>query len=294
MNEIKPLSASDHSRDSAGLRYVYPVVSRRAGGVSIGVNLNVNNACNWACIYCQVPNLKRGGPPPVDLALLEMELSSFIAELLHGDFMRTRVPEGARRIVDVAMSGNGEPTSAEAFPEAVELIGRVLHQSGLAGQVVPRLITNGSQVGRTRVQKGLARLGALGGEVWFKLDAGSPERMALINGVQLEPALVLRRLVRCAELCATWIQTCMLAVDGHGPTSTELDAYLALLAQARRLMPCGADVAANHGLRGVHLYGLARQSCQADAYRLSALSGDELASIAESIRQTGWTVRVSP
>ncbi|PIU16966.1 MAG: radical SAM protein, partial [Gallionellales bacterium CG08_land_8_20_14_0_20_59_87] len=34
------LSTTDHSRDSAGLRYVYPVVSRRAGGVSIGINLN--------------------------------------------------------------------------------------------------------------------------------------------------------------------------------------------------------------------------------------------------------------
>lgn len=42
----RQLSVHDQSRDSAGLRYVYPVVSRRAGGVSVGINLNVNNACN--------------------------------------------------------------------------------------------------------------------------------------------------------------------------------------------------------------------------------------------------------
>ena len=59
------LNVSDHSRDSAGLKYIYPVVSRRAGGVSLGINLNVNNACNWRCVYCQVPGLTRGGPPPV-------------------------------------------------------------------------------------------------------------------------------------------------------------------------------------------------------------------------------------
>jgi len=72
------LKTEDHSRDSVDMRYVYPVISRRAGGVSVGINLNPNNACNWRCIYCQVPDLKRGGPPPIDLALLERELSDFL------------------------------------------------------------------------------------------------------------------------------------------------------------------------------------------------------------------------
>jgi wyosine [tRNA(Phe)-imidazoG37] synthetase (radical SAM superfamily) len=51
------LTVDDHNRDISGMKYIYPVVSRRAGGVSIGINLNVNNACNWRCVYCQVPNL---------------------------------------------------------------------------------------------------------------------------------------------------------------------------------------------------------------------------------------------
>ena len=116
MSENK-LSITDHSRDSAGLRYVYPVVSRRAGGVSIGINLNTNNACNWRCIYCQVPDLTRGGPPPVDMELLKTELRGFLHQVLHGDFMERRVPEEQRRIVDIAISGNGEPTSAQEFAE---------------------------------------------------------------------------------------------------------------------------------------------------------------------------------
>ena len=112
------LSINDHRRDSAGMRYIYPVVSRRAGGVSIGINLNVNNACNWACIYCQVPELKRGGPAKVDLHQLESELHDFLQEAIAGNFLKNNAPDGFQQLVDIAFSGNGEPTSAREFPEA--------------------------------------------------------------------------------------------------------------------------------------------------------------------------------
>ena len=121
----KILSVANHDRDSAALRYVYPVVSRRAGGVSVGINLNTNNACNWRCIYCQVPGLGRGAAPATDLAVLETELRDFLGELLHGDFMRSRVPDDARRINDIALSGNGEPTSSAEFARVIELVARV-------------------------------------------------------------------------------------------------------------------------------------------------------------------------
>lgn len=87
------LEVTNHSRDSAGLTYVYPVLSRRAGGVSIGINLNPNNACNWRCIYCQVPGLRRGAAPPIDLTMLERELRGFIDSVLHGDFMHAHLAE---------------------------------------------------------------------------------------------------------------------------------------------------------------------------------------------------------
>ena len=103
----RQLDSADHSRDSAGMTYVYPVVSRRAGGVSVGINLNPNNACNWRCIYCQVPNLTRGAAPAIDLMLLETELRKMLQELRQGDFMTTRVPVAERQIEDVAFSGNG-------------------------------------------------------------------------------------------------------------------------------------------------------------------------------------------
>ena len=157
------LTIEDHRRDSAGLRYVYPVVSRRAGGVSVGINLNVNNACNWACVYCQVENLTRGGPPPIDLEVLERELAGFLEDALTGDFMSREVPAEDRRLVDVAFSGNGEPTSAAEFPEAVLRVGRILERHGLAGKLPVRLITNGSLLYRQAVQDGIGALGEMGG-----------------------------------------------------------------------------------------------------------------------------------
>ena len=276
------LKTEDHSRDSAGMRYVYPVISRRAGGVSVGINLNPNNACNWRCIYCQVPDLKRGGPPPVDLALLGRELDAFLHWAVSGDFMATRVPAGARRLADVAFSGNGEPTSAAEFAEAVAIAERVLAAHGLAGKVVMRLITNGSLLDRPAVRQGITLLGQGNGEVWFKLDAGTMQGIARINGVDLDPQGVVRRLRDCGKLCATWVQTCCFALDGAAPDETEILAWLELLAQAR-------DV-----LAGVHLYGLARPSLQAEAPRLARLPQAWLEGLAQRVRKLGLTVCVSP
>lgn len=278
----KILVTTDHARDSAGMTYVYPVLSRRAGGVSIGINLNPNNACNWHCIYCQVPDLVRGGPPPIDLALLERELATLLDQVLGGDFMAARVPPEQRRLVDLAISGNGEPTSAREFPEVVALAAAALAGRGLAGRVRLRLITNGSLVGRAYVRQGLAALGAAAGEVWFKLDAGTSGAAARINGVRLAMPAVERRLLACAGLCETWVQTCVFALDGQPPDEAELEALLALLG---RVAPA---------IRGVHLYGLARPSAQAEASRLTALPTAWLENLAKRMRKAGLTVLVSP
>ena len=276
------LKTDDHSRDSAGMRYVYPVISRRAGGVSVGVNLNPNNACNWRCIYCQVPDLKRGGPPPIDLALLERELDDFLHWAGSGDFMATRVPAGARRLVDVAFSGNGEPTSAAEFAEAVAIVARVLAENDLADKVLIRLITNGSMLDRKTVQAGIAQIGRAGGEIWFKLDTGTPEGLVRINATHVRPDSVARRLARCATLAPTWVQTCLFRTDGEPPAEAEILAYLALLTP---MAPA---------LAGVHLYSLARPSLQKEAPRLGRMEAEAMEDMANRIRQLGLTVRVSP
>lgn len=277
------LTTDDHSRDSAGLRYVYPVISRRAGGVSIGINLNPNNACNWACVYCQVENLTRGGPPPIDLDCLEMELSGFLEQALHGDFMLRQVPPEARQLMDVAFSGNGEPTSAAEFADAVARVGAVLDRFGQKGKLVVRLITNGSLMHRLDVQQGIERLAELGGEVWFKVDRAIAAEIAEINGVPGQPEKIAKNLEICAALAPTWVQTCWLARDGFAPSEASEMAYCDLL------RPLASKLA------GIHLYGLARPSLQPAASRLGALSAEALTDFAERIKkETGIRVMVSP
>ena len=138
------LSIHDHSRELSGLKYIYSVVSRRAGGLSVGINLNVNNACNWQCIYCEIPNLTRGSPPPIELEVLEQELRFFLKEIIHGDYMEKNVSLEDRHLKDIAFSGNGEPTSAKEFPEVILIVKKVLNEFDLLHKIKIRLITNGS------------------------------------------------------------------------------------------------------------------------------------------------------
>jgi len=279
------LTPTNHDRDSAGMTYVYPVVSRRAGGVSVGVNLNPNNACNWACVYCQVPDLIRGTAPEIDLVQLESELRALLAGILHGDFMQTRVPEGVRRLNDIALSGNGEPTSAKAFPQIIELIGRVMADFDLVGKIKLVLITNGSLADRPHVQNGLRKMAALNGEVWFKFDSATASGMRTVNQTRISPDKQFERLAAAAQLCPTWLQTCVFALDGAPLPDAEQAAYLAAVERIRRdAIP----------IQGVLLYGLARPSMQPQAKRLSALPAAWLEAFAEKIRAAGLPVKVSP
>jgi len=278
------LNIVNHDRDSAALRYVYPVVSRRAGGVSVGINLNPNNACNWRCLYCQVPDLTRGAAPLLDLALLEQELRGFLTELLHGDFMQTRVPIGARRINDIALSGNGEPTSAAEFSSVIELIARVRHELAVPQTVKTVLITNGSLLYRADVQQGLRIMAGMGGEVWFKLDRASAAGILRINDTQARMDKVRANLIAAMAACPTWLQTCWFALDGAPPSPEDEEDYLQFVAGLLR---------DGHPLQGVLLYGLARPSMQTEAPRLSALPATTLQAFAERIARLGLPVKVS-
>lgn len=283
MSDTK-LNTVNHDRGSAALRYVYPVVSRRAGGVSVGINLNTNNACNWRCIYCQVPDLTRGAAPPVDLAVLENELRGFLDELMHGKFMQSRVPEGMRRINDIALSGNGEPTRAAEFARVIELIGRVRREAGLPEEVKTVLITNGSLLHRSEVQQGLRNMARLNGEIWFKLDRASEAGMRLINDTGTNIDKVRDNLVTAIALCPTWLQTCWFALDGEPPGKQDEEDYLEFISALLR---------DGHKPQGVLLYGLARASLQPEAPRLSALPAENLQAFAERIGRLGLPVKVS-
>jgi wyosine [tRNA(Phe)-imidazoG37] synthetase (radical SAM superfamily) len=281
---MRILNILNHDRDSAQMRYVYPVVSRRANGVSVGINLNPNNACNWRCLYCQVPELTRGTAPPVDMALLQLELRSFLNELLHGDFMQDRVPDTMRRINDIALSGNGEPTGAAEFLQVIALIGQIRVELALPASVKTVLISNGSLMYRPDVQQGLRLMADMNGEVWFKLDRASEAGILQINDTHLKIEKMRKNLILSLTNCPTWLQTCWFALDGWAPSRQDEEDYLTFIEQL---------LLEGYLLQGILLYSLARPSLQEEAPRLSALSAEHLHAFADRIRLLGLNVKVS-
>ena len=280
------LTTTDHSRDSAGLTYVYPVISRRSGGLSIGINLNPNNACNWRCIYCQVPNLVRGSSPEIDLQQLKNELDGFLKDVVHGDFYdRYDVAEDLRTIRDIALSGNGESTSAEKFDQIVLLIGQLIRQFHLQNKIKLILITNGSLVDKKVVQAGLSSMSTINGEVWFKLDSATDVGLKTINHAGLSIERVKQNLKIVSALCSTWLQTCVFKFDGELPEKNEREAYLQFLSGTKK---------EELGIEGVLLYGLARPSMQPEAPRLSNYSEEWMNDFADEIRALEFQVKVNP
>jgi len=265
------LSINDHSRELSGLKYIYSVISRRAGGLSIGINLNVNNACNWQCIYCEIPNLMRGSPPPIELDVLENELRLFLHDIIHGDYMEKNVAMEDRHLKDIAFSGNGEPTSAAEFPQVILIVKKILQESGLLHKIKIRLITNGSLMHEASVLKSIELLEEINGEVWFKVDAVTEGTIKTINQVNLKPNQILERLLNTANICPTFVQTCIFMINGKSPDEKDIDAYIELIHKAKKI------------IKGVHLYGLARPSLQPRAGDLGRISEKELKKIAKKL-----------
>ncbi len=252
------LSVEEHKRDSAQMRYIYPVLSRRAGGVSLGINLNTNRACNWACVYCQVENLTRGKPEKVDFLLLEKELRAF----LKSDFLEKNAPPGAH-LKDIAFSGDGEPTALAQFDEAVRVVKKIVEEFSLP-HLILRLITNGSFLDQVRVLKVLPLLD----EIWFKLDRAD-DSTKTINGIPFNLKKTQKRLEAALSAAPTFIQTCWFLSEVENADENTLKNYLLFL---KPYAPF---------LKGVYLYGLARMPARNS--HLKRLPWDELKIIGNKI-----------
>lgn len=283
------LSVKNHDRDIAGYQYIYPVISRRSGGLSIGINFNTNNACNWRCVYCQVPDLSIGAAPELDFDLLAAELTEFLQDVLSGTFYdRFKLEPEMRVIKDIAISGNGEPTSVHEFTKAIAIITRVVEQANIPEPFQYVLITNGSLIHKTEVQEGLRLFHQYHGQVWYKLDSATDLGREEVNHAGLSQQKQLDNLIGSATLCSTWIQSCVLAfADNTGQSGLvevkEQQAYLALLEKVMQQV----------SLQGVMLYSLARPSLQPEASIISNASIEQINDLSEQIRSLGLEVKVS-
>lgn len=273
------LSFSNHSRIFKDFTYIYPVLSRRSQGVSLGINLNVNNACNWRCIYCQVDGLKRGKPDQIKLDILEYELDTMLNAIANTDFLQEYAPFGLDRLNDICLSGNGESTVSKEFLDVVNIIVKLRQKYKFEDKVKSLLITNGSEFERNDIQQSLKLLAQNNGEVWFKVDSGSEKGINEINQVKLSLSSVARRIEISCNLCNTYIQTCMFKLHGVDPSSNFVEQYIDFIK------------AFKGKISGVLLYSVARNPMLPEGDVISSVSLDFLAGVALRINNLGINVK---
>lgn len=268
----------DHRRQWRDCLYVYPVISRRAKGLSVGVNLNPDKACNFACVYCQINRGVHRILTGVDLAILHDELHLALEEAVSGRLWAeerfARTPPELRRINDVAFSGDGEPTCLGNFDRAVTVGAAALRHFDLPA-VKLVVITNATQLDRPQVQRALPILDEANGEIWAKLDAGTEERFQRINrphgGITLER--IVENIASVARGRPVVIQSLLLRLDGEPPGSEEVEAY------CDRLVEIGER---GGQIRLVQLHSVARPPAEASA---STLGEEQLEAIAARVRE---------
>jgi hypothetical protein len=257
---------ADHGRSWRDNSYVYPVISRRAGGLSIGINLNPDKACNFDCVYCQVD---RTVPPvvrQVDPERLRIELERMLAVVLSGEFWKdpqfAHVPESHRRLVDMAFSGDGEPTTSPQFGYAVQLAAGLRRELGLTDTKLV-LITDAAYLHKPAVRETLAVMDANNGEIWAKLDAGTEEYYRLINRPNVPLQVILDNILDAARVRPIVIQSLWMncppppaggtLAAPEPPPAAEIDAF------AGRLRDI---IAAGGRIRLVQIYTIARRTAE--------------------------------
>jgi wyosine [tRNA(Phe)-imidazoG37] synthetase (radical SAM superfamily) len=277
-----------HSRLWQSNRYVYPVVSRRSKGISVGINLNPDKVCNFDCIYCSVDRRTGfGGVRDVDLEVLRAELAGMLAVIGSGEIYQfdpfDKIPAGLRRVNDIAFSGDGEPTTCPQFDGAVRLAAELKEPAGM-GSVKLVLITNATMFHRPAVRETLAFMDGHQGEIWAKLDAGTEGYYALVDRSPVAFGRLLENVAWCCRTRPTVIQTLFMRVHGEAPPAKEVAAYAGRL---QEIVQSGGVI------KLVQLYTVARGTTEAYATPLAAA---ELEGIAEVVRTVvgGAAVEVYP
>jgi wyosine [tRNA(Phe)-imidazoG37] synthetase (radical SAM superfamily) len=280
MDPISPLpsqcpAVKDHARDFEDLLYVYPVISRRSRGLSIGVNLNPDKLCNFDCIYCEVDRRSLPRTMVLDLARLRQELVTVIRLVRQGGLVqRSRFAEAtayATDIRDIAFSGDGEPTMIANFAECVRVVAQVRQEEGLTGAKIV-LITDAAGLDKADVRQGLEIMDQNNGEIWGKLDAGTEPYFRLVNRTSIRFERILKNLLETAKIRPIVIQSLFLRVHGQAMPEAELAAYCQRL---NHLVSAGAQI------KEVHAYTVARPTPEVFATALPAL---ELEKLGQTIR----------
>lgn len=267
-----------HPRNFRENRYVYPVLSRRSRGISVGINLNPDKICNFDCVYCQVDRKTPAVVTEVDPELLLAELEVLLKFIRSGeiytdqDFKNT--PADRRRLNDIAFSGDGEPTSYPGFLDLVTAVADLKKELKL-DPVKIVLITNATLLHRPQVVSALTVLDQNNGEIWAKLEAGTEEYYRAVERTKVPLAQVLQNITTAAKARPIVIQSLFMRILDVPPPVKEISGYCQHLQDI---------ITAGGKIQHVQVYTVARAPAEK---WVAPLTTDELNRIAGQVRALG-------
>jgi len=285
LQDKRVLDHKDHRRELGDNAYVYPVVSRRSGGLSVGVNLNPDKVCNFDCPYCQVDRRIPATTFSVDMPRLLSELDTLLALAESGEIWEhapfDTVAPAQRTLCDIAFSGDGEPTSYSKFGVLVDAVAEIRDARGFS-EVPLVLITNASLFHRPGMMECLSSFHARGGRVWAKLDAGTNAYFQWVCGTKLSLDRIVRNISMVAQKWPITLQSMFLTREGQAAPDEELDAWADRI---QELLNEGGQIDL------VQVYTVARNPADPS---LGALSSEQLELIASRARTLGLRAEIYP
>ena len=272
---------SNHNRIYGSNRFVYPVLSRRSNGVSLGVNLNPDKVCNFDCIYCQVDRTTRSETRFVEMDQLLAELRTTLDFITSGEFFGDGpfkdIPPELKRLNDIAFSGDGEPTTYKNFDEIISTCASLKQELEL-DDVKMVLITNASMFHRDHVKAGLQILDENQGEIWAKLEAGTEAYFQTIDRTSFKLQEIVDNIAAAAQRRSVVIQSLFMNVNGVAPSNEELLAFCSRLSEI---------VTAGGAIDHVQVYTVARPPAESFVTALSNSEVDQIVTLVKE--QTGIT-----
>ena len=274
MNENTPLPSPCELRDFLGNRFAYAVISQRAGGLMIGVEMNPAQNCNYDCVYCYVNRTPERERLALNLRVMSSEVKKLLQRHRLNRFQElpafANVPEELLKLKGIALSGEGEPTLCPRFAEVVEEI-LAIRDSTQWQDFKLVLFTNGTGLDKPSVQRGLHLL-RMTDEIWIKLDTGTDEAMRRINKCTVPVSSVVENIIALGKWRPVIIQSLFCSFDEVEPSDDEIDAYIERLVEIKER---GANIAQ------VQVYSIVRKPANPGCARLKL---KQLSSIAQRIR----------
>ena len=270
-------------RDFLDNRFVYAVVSARARGLSVGINLCPDKHCNFNCVYCEVHRNREPGGELLDVEAMAAELKKTLA-LVRAGRLRERpwyraLPDELLQLRHVALSGDGEPTLSPRFAEALQAAVHVRAMSGFPFFKLV-LLTNATGLDLPYVQQGLKHF-TRSDEVWAKLDGGTQAYVNKVNRSVVPLEKILSNILMLSRERPVVIQSLFPAIHGEEPPLEEIEQYAHRLLELKN---AGAQISL------VQIYSATRPSPHSESGHLPL---KVLSRIVHTVRQTtGLAVEV--